>query len=42
MNKGVNKMGKIIKNGIPYGGTSTSAGNISYNNTGSGLISATV
>lgn len=35
-------MGKIIKNSIPYGGTSTSAGNISYNNTSSGLISATV
>ena len=35
-------MGKIIKNGIPYGGTSSSAGNISYNNTSSGLVSSTV
>lgn len=35
-------MGKIIHNGIVYGGSSTSAGNVSYNNTASGLISTTV
>ena len=35
-------MGKIIRNGITYGGTSNSAGNISYNNTTSGLNSVTV
>lgn len=35
-------MGKIIKNGIAYGGTSSSAGNISYDNTSSGLTSSTV
>ena len=35
-------MGKIIKHGIPYGGTSTIAGNISYNNSTSQLNSRTV
>ena len=35
-------MGKIIKNGVPYGGSSTSAGNISYDNTSTGLQSTTV
>ena len=35
-------MGKIIRNGISYGGSSSSAGNISYDNTGSGLASMTV
>lgn len=35
-------MGKIIRNGISYGGSSSSAGNISYDNTSSGLASMTV
>lgn len=35
-------MGKIIKHGIPYGGTSTIAGNISYDNSTSQLNSRTV
>ena len=35
-------MGKIIKHGIPYGGTSTIAGNISYDNSTSQLNSQTV
>lgn len=35
-------MGKIIRNGITYGGSSTIAGNVSYDNTTSGLTSVTV
>lgn len=35
-------MGKIIRNSIVYGGISNIAGNISYNNTSSGLQSTTV
>ena len=35
-------MGKIIKNGISYGGSSSTAGNISYDNTSSGLAATTV
>lgn len=35
-------MGKIIKNGVSYGGSSTSAGNVSYDNTSTGLQSTTV
>jgi hypothetical protein len=35
-------MGKIIKNGVVYGGTSNIAGNISYDNTGTQLNAVTV
>lgn len=35
-------MGKIIKRGVPYGGSSNSAGNISYDNSASDLNSLTV
>lgn len=35
-------MGKIIKKGVEYGGSSTSAGNVSYDNTGTDLSSTTV
>lgn len=35
-------MGKIIKNGVVYGGKTTIAGNISYDNTSSRLNSSTV
>ena len=35
-------MGKIIRNGVTYGGNSTIAGNVSYNNQTSGLNSVTV
>lgn len=35
-------MGKIIRNGITYGGSSTIAGNVSYDNTTSSLTSVTV
>lgn len=35
-------MGKIMRNGVDYGGSSSIAGNVSYNNTSSGLTSVTV
>ena len=35
-------MGKIIRNGVSYGGSSNAAGNISYDNSTSGLNSTTV
>ena len=35
-------MGKIYRNGVVYGGTTNIAGNIRYDNTGTGLNAVTV
>ena len=35
-------MGRIIKNGVPYGGSGNKAQNISYDNSGSGLNAGNV